>query len=102
MDVSNSEQSDKVAALNHKNLASHVVSGAPFKALNQTKGIVRSPALAQSTEEELLDSLAGQGVIEIQRIKINKNGGKLATNTYVLAFNRTTLPRTVCITDWQH
>ena len=102
VEVSNKEQSVKLAALNHKNLASHGVSVAPFKALNHTKGIVRSLALAQSTEEKLLDTLAGQGVMEIHCIKINKNGGKLATNTYVLTFNRITLPRIVRITDWHH
>ena len=73
MEVNNREQSYKLAALNHKNLQSFD-SVTPFKALNQTKEIVCNSALTQSTQEELLNTLAGQGVVEIQCIKITKNG----------------------------
>ena len=64
----------------------------PHRSLNTKKGVMRCRDLEDETEENIKEELKDQGVIEVYRIKVNRNGSLTPTNTYILTFNTTTLP----------
>ena len=93
-------QSEKIKEL--KKLAGVVVVVEPHSRYNTVKGVVRSKAFGQSTETSLRDHLAEQGVSDVKRVKLRRNGELQETDTYILTFNRTTAPRAVHLSEWHH
>ena len=61
--------------------------------LNTSKGVVRSSELSLCTLDELKSHLANQGVTDIKRISIKRNEETINTNTYILTFNKSSLPK---------
>ena len=94
------EQANKLMTL--KKIADEIVIVEPHKTLNQIKGVIKSKALNKNTIEELKERLEDQGIVNIQRIKIKKNGEEITTDTYILHFNKLELPKVVKITDWHY
>ena len=94
------EQASKLIKL--KKIADEVVIIEPHRNLNQVKGVIKSKALSKNTLEELKERLSEQGVADIQRIKIRKNGEEITTDTYIVHFNKLTLPKVIKITDWHY
>lgn len=78
--------------LNTKRLGENTIVVEPHKSLNVVKGVVVCRDLLNSTIEEITEGLKSQGVIEVKRIKINKNGELIDTANHVLTFNKPTLP----------
>ena len=51
--------------------------------LNTCKGVVRCPDLKGVSEQEILEEMREQGVINVRRIKIRRDGTLKDTNTFV-------------------
>ena len=67
------------------------------KTLNSCKGIIRDRMLKHETEENITEYLHTQGVTACKRFKIKKDGNFIETNTLLLTFNTTTLPKSLRI-----
>ena len=65
------------------------------KTLNSCKGIIRDRMLKNETEENITEYLKQQGVTACKRFKIKKDGNFIETNTLLLTFNTTTLPKSL-------
>ena len=61
--------------------------------LNTSKGVVRSSELSLCTLDELKSHLQNQGVTDIKRISIKRNDEIINTNTYIVTFNKSSLPK---------
>ena len=73
------------------------VSVTEHKTLNSCKGIIRDRMLKHETEENITEYLNTQGVTACKRFKIKKDGNFIETNTLLLTFNTTTLPKSLKI-----
>ena len=78
------------------------LSGIPVKfslhrSLNSSKGVIKSPNLKYADEKEILEELAPQGAIEVNKIFIKKDDKKIPTGTHIIKFNSTKLPTSVSI-----
>ena len=63
----------------------------PHKSLNTSKGIVRCPALIRQSNEHILEFMEEQGVTDVHRINVHRDGVLKPTNTFVFIFiTRTT------------
>ena len=65
----------------------------PHTSLNTLRGIIRCPDLAGVSEEEIVSNLADQSVTAARRITIFRDNVKRNTNTIMLTFNTSILPR---------
>ena len=61
----------------------------PHSSLNTSKGIICCPALSRVTSDDIKEGMVEQGVTDVCRITIRRDGETKLTNTYVLAFNST-------------
>jgi len=64
----------------------------PHKGLNSSKGVFRCSDLQDCSEDEILYELKDQGVTELKRIKIRRDGGLRDTNTFIVSFGFPKLP----------
>ena len=71
------------------------ISVIPHKTLNTSKGIIRCRDITMCSDEEILENLLDQGVTNVRRIRVKRNGSLVATNTYILEFNNPNLPTAV-------
>ena len=69
----------------------------PHSSLNTSKGIIRCPALNRVTSDDIKEGMVEQGVTDVRRITVRRDGETKLTNTYVLTFNSPTLPTVVKI-----
>ena len=69
----------------------------PHSSLNTSKGIVRCPALSKVTPEHIIEFMAKQGVPDVSRITVCRDGIMKLTSTFVLTFNTPILPTVVKI-----
>ena len=69
------------------------------KTLNSCKGIICDRMLKHETEENITEYITEylntQGVTACKRFKIKKDGNLIETNTLLLTFNTTTLPKSL-------
>ena len=56
------------------------------KTLNSSQGVIRCRDLADTTEVEIWDELKDQGVVEVNRVTLKKEGKVIPTNTLFLTF----------------
>ena len=98
LEACSKSQSDKIRNL--RTIADLPVAVSPFSHLNTVRGIVRSRAMSQCTQEELLERLTEQRVTEIRRLKTRRDGELVDLDTYILTFQASTLPRVVKLSDW--
>ena len=61
--------------------------------LNTCKGVVRCPDLRECSEQETLENMREQGVTDVRRIKIRRDGTLKDTNSFVFTFNTPVLPK---------
>ena len=61
--------------------------------LNTSKGVVRSSELSLCTLDELKSHLQNQGVTDIKKISVKRNDEIINTNTYIITFNKSSLPK---------
>jgi hypothetical protein len=71
------------------------VSVIPHKTLNTSKGIIKCRDISMCSEEEILENLLDQGVSNVKRIRVKRNGTLVATHSYILEFKTITLPEAV-------
>ena len=74
-------------------LANIPIEVIPHDTLNSSRGVVRSPDLADVSEDEMVDELAPQGVLTAKRITIQKGARLIETNTFILTFDCPTPPK---------
>ena len=55
--------------------------------LNTSKGIIRCPALSRVTSDDIKEGMVEQGVTDVRRITVRRDGFTKLTNTYVLTFD---------------
>ena len=65
------------------------------KSLNISKGVVRSKELSLCTIEEIKKELKKQGVTEVKRVTIKKEGKLIETNTYIMTFDQPKIPEKI-------
>ena len=64
----------------------------PHKSLNTSKGIVRCPALSKQSCKHILEFMGEQGVTDVRRINVHRDGALKPTNTFVFTFDSPVLP----------
>lgn len=67
----------------------------PHPTLNSSRGVIRCKELSVCSLEVIKEELADQGVTDVKRISIKRNGEVIQTNTYLLTFDRPVLPAQV-------
>ena len=67
----------------------------PHNSLNYTKGVITCRDLLNCSMVEISENLAEQGVIEVKRITIMREGKRMESASLILTFNRDTLPKKV-------
>ena len=63
--------------------------------LNSSRGVIRCSALSDLSEVEIRDELKTQGVVEVHRVTVKKEGKVIPTNTLSLTFNRPDMPKEI-------
>ena len=63
------------------------------KTLNSSRGVIRCRELSLLSEAEIRDELKSQGVVEVHRVTVKKEGKVIPTNTLFLTFNRPDMPK---------
>ena len=69
----------------------------PHGSLNISKGIIRCPDLAGVSDKEIAEELKPQLVTDARRIKIKRNEKLLETNTIILTFGTSIMPRSITV-----
>ena len=67
----------------------------PHTSLNTSRGVIRCPDLAGVSDQEIATELKSQHVTAAKRIQIKRDGKTLDTNTIILTFGTSILPRTL-------
>lgn len=67
----------------------------PHRSLNSCKGVIRCRDLRDCSDEEVLEALHHEGVTQLKHIYTKKNGSTVPTNTFVVTFNKSVLPKSV-------
>ena len=88
--VTNKSHSDNL--LKTTKLVDVPVRVLPHRTLNSVRGVIRDREFIKSSEEEILDELASQGVTEVRQIKVRREGVLCTTATVILTFGLHTLP----------
>ena len=83
--------------LSNKTFFNKPVKIYPHKSLNTCKGVVRCRELSYCDPDEILSNLKSQGVREVKRISVSRNGTRRDTNTYILTFASPNLPSSIKI-----
>ena len=93
--TTNQKQSEKI--LKWKQFGKLNIKTYPHPTLNFSKGVIKSPDLASCSLEEIRLHLKPQGVTDVRRISIRKETSTIDTNTYILTFNKPTIPTSIRI-----
>ena len=91
------KESHEKSLLQMKTFCSLKCSVTPHSSLNTSKGIIRCPALSRVTSDDIKEGMVDQGVTDVRRITVRRDGETKLTNTYVLTFNSPNLPSVVKI-----
>ena len=57
------------------------------KTLNSSRGVIRCRELSDMSEIEIRDELKTQGVVEVHRVTVKKEGKVIPTNSLFVTFN---------------
>ena len=99
IEVHSEAQGNKIKKI--KKLNNNDVVVAEHTTLNQSKGTLISEAMANSTNEELLEATADQKVIKIERMKMRKDGRLVDSNRFIVTFDKPDLPPILKLTSWK-
>ena len=69
----------------------------PHKSFNTFKGIIPCPALIRQRNEHIMEFIKEQGVTDVHRINVHRDGVLKPNNTFVFTFNAPELPTVVKI-----
>ena len=67
------------------------------KTLNSSRGVIRCRELFDMSEIDIRDELKTQGVVEVYRVTVKKEGKVIPTNTLFLTFNRPDVPKEILV-----
>ena len=67
----------------------------PHAKLNTSKGVVRSKELSLAMPEEIEMAFKKQGIKEYTRITIRRNDETIQTHTYILTFEKPSIPKEI-------
>ena len=97
VECSNKSQSTNLLTMS--TISNFPVSASPHNSLNSCKGIIRdrSQYLGDLTVEEIGEELSSQGVTNVIRFQIKKNGNIIKLNTYLLTFRTPTPPPSITL-----
>ena len=73
------QKSHSTNLLKTTNFVNIPVKVSRHRTLNSKKGVIRCPDLKECSDEEILDELASQGIIHLQRFHVTCNGIKVPT-----------------------
>ena len=76
-------------------LADIPIKVVPHRSLNTSKGIIRSFDLRDCSEAEIKEHLVDQGVTDVRRITVMRDGQRHNTNMLVLTFGQPSHPASV-------
>lgn len=71
------------------------VSISPHRSMNTTRGVISDEDFLNLSEQELLEGFEGQNVVNVQRIKIRRDGKEIPTKHVILTFSTSVLPESV-------
>ena len=90
------KESHEKSLLQMKTFCCLKCSVTPHSSLNTSKGIIRCPAaLNRVTSDDIKEGMVEQGITDVRRITVRRDGVTKYTNTYVLTFNSLNLPSVV-------
>jgi len=84
--------SDLLIKRNGTTLVDRVVGVSVHDRLNSSRGVIRCRELSGDSELEIKSSLAKQGVTEVKRVSVRRDGQVIPTNTYFITFGLSKLP----------
>ncbi|GBO20924.1 hypothetical protein AVEN_266895-1, partial [Araneus ventricosus] len=90
VEVASRKQAQQILKLN--SLSTIPVSVMPHLTLNTSKGVITCGRLLNLSNEEITQELSGQGVKDVRRINIRRNGELIPTKHFILTFNTPRLP----------
>ena len=76
-------------------LADIQIKVVPHQSLNTSKDIIRSFDISDCNEAEIKEHLVDQGLTDVRRITVMRNGPRRNTNTLVLTFGQPSHPTSV-------
>ena len=65
--------------------------------LNSSRGVIVCRELSDMPEIEIRDELKTQGVVEVHRVTVKKEGKVIPTNTLFLIFNQPDVPKEIAV-----
>ena len=77
------------------NFADRPVHVSVHKTLNSSCGVIRCRELSDLSEIEIRDELKTQGVVEVHRVSVKKEGEVIPTNILFLTLNRPDMPKEI-------
>lgn len=93
VEINTKKQSDALLSLNA--VSDYKVNVTPHRKLNTVQGVVSEDDLMDSSEEELVNGLADQGVVAARRITLRREGVERKTRHVILTFDAKTLPEII-------
>ena len=91
VEVSTKVHSDLL--IKSKKLIDRPIRVSPHRTLNSCKGVIRCRDLKDVPDAEILKGLKAQGVTEVFKVKIKREGKLLNTGTVFLTFKTSKLPQ---------
>ncbi|KAK2152829.1 hypothetical protein LSH36_316g00005 [Paralvinella palmiformis] len=67
-------------------LAHCTIKVVPHRSMNSRKGVIRCRDLADTSEEDILENLSAQGITEVRKIRVQRDGRRINTGTIILTF----------------
>ena len=65
------------------------------RSLNSCKGIIRCRDLRDCSDDEVREALSAEGVTHVKHLFTKRNESSVPTNTFIITFNKPTLPKSV-------
>ncbi|GBN57979.1 hypothetical protein AVEN_151105-1 [Araneus ventricosus] len=90
VEVASRKQAQQILKLN--SLSTIPISVQPHITLNSSKCVIACGRLLNLSNEEITQELGGQGVKDVRRINIRRDGELLPTKHFILTFNTPRLP----------
>ncbi|GBN65729.1 hypothetical protein AVEN_204634-1, partial [Araneus ventricosus] len=90
VEVASRKQAQQILKLN--SLSTIPISVQPHITLNSSKGVITCGRLLNLSNEEITQELSGQGVKDVRRINIRRDGELMPTKHFILTFNTPRLP----------
>ena len=98
IETESKNQSEKLKNL--KELNGNKIQVIPHHQFNTVKGVLRSVAFANATEEEKKNIMQEFDIIHQIRMQRKENGTWKNTNTFIVTFERTELPEYINVVPW--